>query len=103
DTGLTGLAPFVETHYNGSLGGGTALATGPFLIDNRQGLDELNVTAGVSALIGQNVQIMAGIAAPVIQGGERHRTFDYQIGIRGNVFFGQTAASRSDAVRVSSF
>jgi hypothetical protein len=93
---ITGFAPFVELNYNATLGGGNAVQAGLFQLDGRQNLNELNASFGFSALVRDNFQLMVGASVPVLSG-ENHRTFDYQIGIRGNLFFGATAASRRAA------
>ena len=52
-------------------------------------IHELNVSAGVTMLLGDNFQLMVGGSVPVVP--RTDRVYDYQIGIRGNWFFGPTA------------
>lgn len=91
---LSALAPFAEVHYNASLGGATAVQAGIFQVGEERRLKEINATFGFAAVIGDNFQLMVGASVPLLSG-DTHRTFDYQLGIRGNLFFGPTAAARS--------
>jgi hypothetical protein len=99
---LRGLAPFVELHYNSTMGGADVVQAGGFTVGPAVGhFDELNLTAGVVAQIGDHFQLAVGAAAPLR--GHDDRSFDYQIGVRGSLFFGPTARDRSRAASPSSF
>jgi hypothetical protein len=102
-----GLAPFVELHYNyiiaqdvlnrevrDELG-----AQG--LTFRSVGDHELNLTAGATAQIGNNMNISVGGTAPLLK--TPNRLFDAQFGLRVNYFFGRTARERSVASQVSGF
>src|SRR5262249_16621084 len=96
---LQGLAPFAELHYNSTVGGPDVVAANGFLVGDLGRLDELNISAGLVAQIGDNVNLTLGAAAPVR--GAPNRTFDYQIGLRGTIFFGPTARTRAAAAQAS--
>jgi hypothetical protein len=100
---LRGIAPFIELHYNGAVSNGTVLSTanGLQIGDVNGNFDELNLSTGVVTRLGDNTNLSIGAAAPLRTG--QNRTFDYQIGVRLNYFFGYTARQRSSAYRVSSF
>jgi hypothetical protein len=100
---LQALAPFCELHYNGTVGNGTVLTTANGLLigDTSGNFDELNISAGFLAQLGQNTALTVGAAAPLRYG--QNRTFDYQIGIRLNYFFGYTARQRAAAYRITGF
>jgi hypothetical protein len=96
---LTALAPFVELHYNTSLDNADSVQATSFSltsVNNR--FDELNISTGVVAQIGDNCTLALGAAFPLK--GEGNRSFDYQLGIRANIFFGPTARERSRATMV---
>ena len=99
--GLRGLAPFLELHYNSSLGAPDMVSAGPFDVGNLTHLDELNLAVGLVAQIGDNCNLSIGAVAPMKTA--PNRTFDYQLGIHGTIFFGPTARSRSPAAPVTSF
>ena len=104
DAGLIrGVAPFMELHYNGTVSNGNVLnAGGGFFIGDTVGnSDELNLTAGVSTRLGANSNLSVAFAAPLRDG--QNRTFDYQIGVRLNYYFGYTARNMNRATRVNSF
>jgi hypothetical protein len=104
---IRGLAPFLELHWNYAL----AQSRLDREINKRtmqQGLtvktvapQELNLSAGLTTLIGDNLSVAIGGAAPLM--GSNYRTFDGQFGIRVNYFFGRTARERSSAYRVSGY
>jgi hypothetical protein len=101
DALLQGLAPFVEAHYNAGLGHGSVLSSGLAQIGDSRNFNELNLSAGVTAWIAGNFTLTVGAVVPLLQAPDR--TFDYQVGIRGNWFFGPAASSRSSALQISSF
>ena len=93
---VRGLAPFVELHYNQIIAQDQVSDS----INNRtqsQGLDvstigntELNLTAGVTTQIGDNLFLTLGGAAPLLQNPDR--TFNGQFGLRLNYLYGRSAA-----------
>lgn len=100
---LRGLAPFIELHYNQGVGSLDQINTGLFAINSTGGtLRELNLTAGVVTQIRDNCNLTIGAVAPLLQG-ENQRSFDYQLGLRLNIFFGPTARNRSVLTQVSGF
>ncbi len=104
DTGLLqGLAPFAELHYNGMVTNGNVLSAGNgvFIGDTGGSFNELNLSAGLIAQLGDNTNVSVGAAAPLRTG--QNRTFDYQIGVRVNWYFGYTARQKSSAARVNTF
>lgn len=98
---LQGIAPFVELHYNGTVGRADVLSAGGFQIGTQGSLNELNLTLGATAQIGTNFLLSTGLVVPLRDNFDR--SFDYQLGVRGTLFFGPTARSREAASRVSSF
>lgn len=100
---LQGLAPFCEVHYNGAIGNGSVLSTpnGLLIGDATGNFDEWNISAGFLAQLGQNTSLSVGAAAPLRSG--QNRTFDYQIGVRLNYFFGYTARQRSATTQIGGF
>lgn len=99
---LSGVAPFLELHYNSTIGDGTILRTGNgFAIGDTSGnLDELNLSTGFVTTLSNNTTISVGAAFPLRTG--QNRTFDYQIGVRANWFYGDTNRTGSLA-NVSTF
>jgi len=99
---LRGLAPFVELHYNTTVSDPDSIALGAFQITDSLGrFDELNLTVGMLAQVGDNLNVSLGAVAPLR--GDSDRFFDYQLGLRVNYFFGPTARARERAVYSSSF
>ncbi len=100
---VRGAAPFVELHYNGAVSNGTVLSAGQgfFVGDTGGNFDEFNLSAGVTMRIGQQGNLSVGAAAPLRTG--QNRTFDYQIGVRFNYFFGYTAQRQARGTYVNSF
>jgi hypothetical protein len=100
---LRGLAPFLELHYNSTMGRADAIAAGALTIgDPRSHLDELNLAAGFSAQVGDGLLVSVGAVAPLK--GHEDRTFDWQIGIHASWFFGPSAVGAgAPAARVSNF
>jgi len=96
---ITALAPFIELHYNTSLDNADSIQSGAFSVTNAHNrFDELNLSTGVVAQIGDNCTLALGAAFPLKN--ESNRSFDYQLGIRANIFFGPTARERSRATYV---
>jgi hypothetical protein len=100
---LRGLAPFLELHYNSTMGRADAVTAGALTIgDPGSHLDELNLAAGFSAQLGDDFLLTVGAVAPVK--GHQDRTFDWQVGIHGSWFFGPSAGrAGARAARVSNF
>jgi hypothetical protein len=99
---LRGLAPFVELHYNSTMGKGDSVQAGAFTIgDPNSSLDELNLTAGLTAQLGDNLSVSLGVVAPLRD--QPERTFDWQVGLRASWYFGASSGQRSAASRVSNF
>ncbi|MBA4186929.1 MAG: hypothetical protein C0467_02820 [Planctomycetaceae bacterium] len=92
---LRGLAPFIELHYAGDVSKGTLLSAGnDFYIGDVSAYNEFNMTAGFTSRIGQNTTLAVAAAAPLL--GQSGRTFDYQVGVRLNWYFGHTARQRAN-------
>src|SRR5262249_20377071 len=99
---LTALAPFFELHYNTTLNKADTVQGGAFVIGTTSGhFDQLNVSTGFVAQIADNFTLALGAAFPLKGGTDR--SFDYQLGIRANWFFGPTARERSRATAVQGF
>lgn len=89
---VRGVAPFLELHYAGDVGKGTLLQANNFVIGDVTDYNEFNISAGVTTRLGQNTSLAIGAAAPLLN--QSQRTFDYQIGVRLNWYFGYTARQR---------
>jgi hypothetical protein len=99
---VTALAPFLELHYNSSINDADGVQFSRFSLAPRSGhFDELNLSTGVVAQFGDNCTLALGAAFPLKEG--TNRSFDYQLGVRANFFFGPTARNRSRATAVSGF
>ena len=99
---LSGLAPFVELHYNTTLGNAEQLQSSSSIIGAEAGhTDELNLSAGFMARIGDCLQLAVGAVVPLL--GNDERTFDWQVGVHGSFLFGPAARDRSRAALVSGF
>jgi len=91
---VRGIAPFVELHYNTPINDADAVHAGGLTIQSTNNrFDELNLTLGAAAFVGDNLLVSAGVAIPVRGDGDRF--FDYQAGVRVNWFFGPTAYAMS--------
>lgn len=96
---LRAIAPFVELHYTGTLNDADVISTSNFLIGDLTGrFDQLNLASGFMTQWGDNMTVNLGLVVPL-----NDRDFDYQLGLRANIFFGPTAARRSEAYRVAGF
>src|SRR5262249_12667373 len=96
---LTAVAPFLELHYNTSLEDADTIRTDGFAIQNLDcHFDELNMSVGVITQFGDNFTLALGAAFPLRD--RPDRSFDYQLGLRANWFFGPTARDRSPAMAV---
>ncbi|MGL4549804.1 MAG: hypothetical protein ACRC33_01345, partial [Gemmataceae bacterium] len=98
---IQGIAPFTELHYNATVGDADVIRSGAFQIGVPGSLNELNLTVGATAQVGTNFLLSAGLVMPLRDNFDR--TFDYQLGVRGTLFFGPTARSRAAGSSVSSF
>jgi hypothetical protein len=84
---VRGLAPFVELHYNATVGNPDELRTGALAIGAADAhVDELNLSAGLIALLGDRLQVVAGAVVPLK--GHDDRSFDWQLGVHCNYVFG---------------
>jgi hypothetical protein len=92
---LRGLAPFLELHYNQTLAQSQLFnavnnnTSGLGLSVSGTGNSELNLTAGIAMLLGNQTNVTLGASAPMIQ--QPNRTFDAQFGLRVNYLYGQSA------------
>lgn len=98
---LRGVAPFVELHYNGTVSNGSVLnaGSGLFIGDTLGNSDELNLTSGLTTRLGEQSSLAVAATAPLRTG--QNRTFDYQIGVRLNYYFGYTARNQNRGTFVS--
>lgn len=96
---LKALAPFVELHYGSSISNPTNVSSNGFVIGDLNGrIDELNLSTGLTSVIGQQTLVSLGAVVPLSD--NDNRSFTYQLGVRVNYFFGPTAANRSRATYV---
>lgn len=87
---LQALAPFVELHYGVTLRDPDRVRAGGFQIGDLGGrFNELNLSVGLTSLIGSRLNTSVGVVMPLL--GEDSRGFDFQAGLRVNYFFGPTA------------
>jgi hypothetical protein len=83
---VTGLAPFVELHYNQSLNSGTLpLPTAFGGAASITHFSEVNFAAGVNTVFSNRLNMMLGIVVPLSSGDSKF--FDYEIGLRFNWLF----------------
>jgi hypothetical protein len=104
---LRGLAPFAELHWNHVLAQDqflrqvNARTSGGGLIIGRVADHELNLSAGVLARVGHNLNLSIGASAPLLQ--KPDRTFDAQVGVRASYLFGRTAQARNPIYNINSY
>ena len=99
---LSGVAPFIELHYNTTLTNADSVVSNGVLIGDLAGrVDELNLSAGLTMLFGNNLATNLGAVVPLRTGTDRF--FDYQIGLHSSYYFGPTARDRRMSSRVSNF
>ena len=99
---LRGLAPFLELHYNGSMGDYDTVQSGMLSIrDNLGNYNELNLAAGFVTQIRDDLNVNIGAVVPLTGTFDRH--FDYQVGVHVNYFFGATQKARYANRDVSGF
>ena len=91
-SGLTGLAPIAELHYNHSLNSSDPINRGGFQIGNAgNNIEVINMTLGSTMQFGVNTTLTLAYTAPV--GGDRQ--FDGELRVIFNHRFGSpTRASR---------
>jgi len=94
-SGLRGLAPFLELHYNRPLETTDPIVGNAVVLSGATTYNELNLTVGASALFGSNLLVSAGMVFPLRDAPDRF--FDYQFGLRANWFFGPCAQTPSCA------
>jgi hypothetical protein len=93
---LTGVAWFTELHNNVNLTRPKALTIGNFSFSDGTKFNDLNLAAGLIFNISDAASLTVGVTTPLRQ--DPNRGFDYQIGIRGNIFFGPTLRDRTGAL-----
>jgi hypothetical protein len=93
---LTGLAGFLEIHNNTNLTHPSSLTVGEFRFSDGRKYNDLNLGAGLTFNFGDAAAISLGVVAPLRT--EPNRGFDYQIGLRGSIFFGPTLRDRTGAL-----
>jgi len=97
---LTGLAPFVELHYNKTTTNFDAVTAGPLtVVDSLNDYNELNISAGATARFGDDLHVTAGVTIPIHDGNDRFG--DFQVGLRVNWFFG--GANRASSSSTSRY
>jgi hypothetical protein len=94
-SGLTGLAPTLEVHWNSSLGDAPFLQSGPLAITSPGGdTDIVNLVLGTMLEWNQNTTLTLGYATPLTSGWDQE--FDGELRVIFNHRFGpQTRASRA--------
>jgi hypothetical protein len=85
---LRGVAPFLELHWNAALSHSDVIQSGSFLLgDQGSNFSELNVCAGVTSQLWDHFLLTLGAVFPLRS--QSNRSFDYQLGIHGSVYFGR--------------
>jgi hypothetical protein len=96
-----GLAPFIELHSGVDIQNPGVANFSGFAIGDLDGrTDELNLALGMVTRFGPTVMLSTGIVVPLLD--QPNRSFDFQFGVRLNVFFGAGARS-SGSYGVSQF
>jgi hypothetical protein len=96
------VAPFIELHYNSSVGNADTVQAGGLTVGlEHSHFDELNMGAGFLAQVNNRFLLSVGAQAPLK--GQADRSFDWQVGIRGSILFGPTLRNATRATPVSSF
>jgi hypothetical protein len=104
---VRGLAPFIEFHWNYAIAQDELISSAndrtrsEGLTVSSVASNELNMTLGVTTLLRDNLSVAVGVAAPLLR--RPDRTFDAQVGVRVNWYFGRTARDRSSAAMVSTY
>ncbi|RIK86331.1 MAG: hypothetical protein DCC67_02960 [Planctomycetota bacterium] len=84
---LTGLAPVMEVHYNGSIDAGDPLTTSTFRTVSDSSFDVVNAVAGAVVQFGGDLNLMLGYATPL--GGDEQYDGEFRMNL--NWFFGPSA------------
>ena len=93
---VQGLAAVRRAALQRIAGGPGFVRTPVLLIDTVNGnFNELDLSIGAVVQLGDRVNLSAGATLPLL--GASSRTFDYQVGVRCNIFFGPTYRDRSAA------
>jgi hypothetical protein len=104
---LRGIAPFVELHWNYAIAQNELVrevgdrSGGYGLTIQGVGNQELNLTSGVIMQVGDNVNVVLGGSAPLLQ--RPDRTFNAQFGARVNYYFGRTARERAGMLYANTY
>ena len=93
ETGLTGIAPTVEVHYNQSLQKGDVVA-GPYgnMASPVSGVSNVNGVVGVNTIIGHDKYLTAAYVAPFTNG-VNNKFFDGELRVMFNYYFGGSLAN----------
>ena len=89
---VQGLAPILEIHWDRSLNDTDVIRGETIQLGTPQTLQSLNITAGVTAQIGDDGALTIGYAAPVGGGDDQ---FDHELRVIFNWYFGQRGPSRN--------
>ncbi|QGJ69864.1 Hypothetical protein PBC10988_15510 [Planctomycetales bacterium 10988] len=98
---IDGLAVFAEYHYNTTIGTPDFIGSpgsASTLVSTSGSIDEMNLTLGGTALIGDRSSLALGVVLP-LKGGDDER-FDYQLGVRYNLYFGDSVRQRNRTVNM---
>lgn len=94
---VNGFAPCLELHYGGAYSGSSFLSGGGYLMAGApRRIHELNLTAGLNTMVGENMLVSLGAVVP-LRGGD-NRSFEYQIALRAAYFFGRGQGGRRSAI-----
>jgi hypothetical protein len=101
---LRGMAPYAELHYNTTVGKPINFTIPALSLTYPQSrFEELNLALGTTFLLGDRVNVTAGAAFPLLGLTPIHHSFDFQIGVRGTIYFGPTYQSRTASSLLSAF
>jgi hypothetical protein len=90
---VQGLAPFIEGHINHGVGNSPLITSGVTTLGaSRSRGTEVNLSAGATVQLGNDVNLQVGGTIPV--GAAQDRFSNWQVGVRLNWFFGNTASLR---------
>jgi hypothetical protein len=94
DARIAGLAPFFEVHYNASISNADEFTTPVLSLGTLSGsVNSVNLATGLIVDLGARSNVLFGAVFPVTSGS--NRGFDYELGIRANLYFGHTYSERS--------
>jgi hypothetical protein len=95
DAWLRGIAPFLELHYNSTMGRPDEIVTDQLRLVNTGGsVDILNLAYGASIQFGTRSSVQAGMVMPLK--GAFDKPFEYEIGVRAQYLFGRTAREAAE-------